>query len=45
MRASLNDYTSEEIEKMRKPLGNKNYDVYDLIRKKLEDAKYERVFN
>ena len=31
MKASLNDYTLEEIEKMGKPFGNKNYDVYDLI--------------
>jgi len=31
MRASLEEYTLEEIKAMNRPLGNKNYDVYDLI--------------
>ena len=31
MKSSLSDYTLEEIKNMGKPLGNKNYDLYDVI--------------
>lgn len=31
MKASLEEYTVDEISAMKKPLGNKNYDVYDIV--------------